>query len=159
VRIREVSVADHDAALAVWRAANAAFLGEEGVGPEQEARVRAHLATPDAFLLLAEDDGAAVGTAVGMHAREDDGAGPPIPGFLHVAMVYVAPDRWGEGIGRALTDELLALARDRGYTRAQLWTHAHNDHAQRLYEGKGFVPSGREQVVDGLRIVHYLRNL
>jgi ribosomal protein S18 acetylase RimI-like enzyme len=94
-----------------------------------------------------------------MHAREDDGAGSPIPGFLHVAMVYVAPDRWGEGIGRALTDELLALARDRGYTRAQLWTHAHNDHAQRLYEGKGFVPSGREQVVDGLRIVHYLRNL
>ena len=157
--IREAGAADHVAALAVWRAANAAFLGDEHAGAEQEARVRKHLETPDAFLLLAEDEGRAVGTAVGMHAREDDGAGPAIPGFLHVAMVYVVPDRWGEGIGRALTDELLAVARRRGYVRAQLWTHAHNDHAQRLYEGKGFVQSGREQVVDGLRIVHYTRNL
>ncbi len=155
MQIREGSAGDHEAAVAVWRAANAAFLGDAHVGPEQEARVRLHLATPDGFLLLAEDDGRVAGMAMGMQGLADDGAGPPIDGLCHVAMVFVDPRRWGEGIGRRLVDAVLAGARERGYVRAQLWTHAHNDHAQRLYEQKGFQASGREQTIDGLRICHY----
>ena len=40
--------------------------------------------------------------------------------------------------------------------RAQLWTHAGNERAQRLYERRGFGRSGREKLDDaGETIVHY----
>ena len=56
-------------------------------------------------------------------------------------------------------DRLLAEARTRGYERAQLWTHADNARARRLYEGRGFVRSGREKPDDdaGDTIRHYER--
>jgi ribosomal protein S18 acetylase RimI-like enzyme len=37
----------------------------------------------------------------------------------------------------------LAEGRERGYSAFQLWTHAHNSRAQRLYEGLQFVRPGR----------------
>ena len=48
----------------------------------------------------------------------------------------------------------------RGYERAQLWTHADNARAQRLYERHGFRRTGREKDDDlGEWIVHYERAL
>jgi ribosomal protein S18 acetylase RimI-like enzyme len=75
--------------------------------------------------------------------------------------VYVAPDRWGLGIGRALVDAVLVEARARGYDHAQLWTQTDNVRARRLYIGCGFVPSGREKLDDDLgdRILHLERAL
>ncbi len=50
----------------------------------------------------------------------------------------------------------LAEGRERGYSAFQLWTHADNSRAQRLYEGLQFVrPAGRMDDVSGERIVHY----
>ena len=43
--------------------------------------------------------------------------------------------------------------------RGQLWTQSDNMRARRLYEGRGFVPSGREKYEFGERIVHYQRAL
>jgi ribosomal protein S18 acetylase RimI-like enzyme len=63
------------------------------------------------------------------------------------------------GIGGRLVDTLLPEARSRGYDRAQLWTQFDNARARRLYEGRGFVPSGREKDEFGERIVHYQRDL
>jgi len=85
-----------------------------------------------------------------------DGAGPPIVGLWFISLVFVVPDRWGEGIGGRTVDAVLAEARSSGYDRAQLWTHRDNRRAQRLYEGRGFCRSGREQEDDlGERIVQY----
>ena len=134
---------DLDPAVAVWQASNTARRGGLPVPAEHEARVRGHAGKPDAFLLVA-----------------DDGAGPPVPGLCHVSTVFVAPNRWGEGIGGRIVDAVLAEARARGYERAQLWTHADNARAQRLYEGRDFQRSGREKDDDlGERIVHYQRAL
>lgn len=57
-----------------------------------------------------------------------------------------------------LVDTMLVEARSRGYEKAQLWTHAGNDRARKLYEGRSFEWSGRE-MDDNLdeRIVHYER--
>jgi hypothetical protein len=53
---------------------------------------------------------------------------------------------------------LLAQAFDRGFASFQLWTHADNERAQRLYEGLGFQRSGREKDDDlGERTVQYVR--
>jgi ribosomal protein S18 acetylase RimI-like enzyme len=157
--IRPTEPGDVEPAIAVWRAANTARRGGRPVSAFEERRVRGAVAKPDAFLLVADDRGV-VGVGLGVQGLADDGAGPPIPGLCHVAMVFVAPDRWGRGIGGRLVDALLAAARARGYCHVQLWTDADNTRAQRLYEARGFGPSGRRKSDDeGEEIVHYVRAL
>lgn len=116
------------------------------------------MARPDTLLLVAQDSGGIVGMAFALPSRADGGAGEPIPGLCFISMVFVAPDRWGGGIGGQLVDAILAMARVRGYDRAELWTHADNERAQGLYERHGFRRSGRELVEDGGdRIIHVER--
>jgi GNAT superfamily N-acetyltransferase len=74
-------------------------------------------------------------------------------------MVFVAPDRWGGGLGGRLVDALLEEVRARGYERAQLWTQTDNARARRLYQRRGFRPSGSEKDEFEERIVHYQRDL
>lgn len=143
----------------MWISANSARREGLQPPPDQEARARGHVVTPGAFLLVAEACGEIVGMALGMQARANDGAGPPVEGLCHISMVFVAPERWGRGIGGRLVDALLAEARARGYDRAQLWTQADNPNAQRLYEGRGFLRSGREKEDLGEWIFHYERAL
>jgi ribosomal protein S18 acetylase RimI-like enzyme len=116
------------------------------------------MAKLDAFLVVADDDKAIIGMALGIQANADDGAGPPIAGLCHVSAVFVASQRWGQGIGRHLVEALLDHARLRGYSAAQLWTHADNQRAQRLYEGMGFRRSSREHDDQGEVIVQYQRS-
>lgn len=154
--IRAGHPSDIDAAVAVWKAANTARRGGVNVPPEHESRVRRYLRKPDTFLAVAAADTGVVGMAVGMQALDDDGAGPPLPGLCHISAVFVHPGSWGRGVGAQLVRQVLAEGRARGYETFQLWTHADNARAQRLYEGLGFVRSGREKNDDfGERIVHY----
>ena len=157
--IRRGGAEDIEPAVAVWLAANT--VRREGLTPrsEQAARARGHVSNPEAFLLIAEDAGDVVGMALGVQALSDDGAGAPVRGLCHISMVFVAPDYWGRGIGGRLVDAMLREARSRGYDRAQLWTQSDNARARRLYEGRGFVLSGREKDEFGERIVHYQRAL
>ena len=160
VLIRRGGPADIEPVVAVWRAATTARGGGRPLPAANETRVRAYLRYPDALLLVADATGTVVGVTLGMQGRADDGTGPPIPGLCHIGMVFVAPDHWGAGIGGQLVDAVLDEARTRGYSRVQLWTHADNVRAQRLYEGRGFRQSGRQQHDDlGERIVHYERTL
>ncbi len=146
-------------ALEVWRAAEEARRGRPP-SPDHGGRVRAHIENPTAFLLVADGTQGIVGMVVGMQGLDDDGAGPPIEGLCHIGAVFVAPDRWGEGLGGELVDAALSEARSRGYNRAQLWTNANNARAHRLYEHRGFRRTGREGQDDfGETIVHYARGL
>ena len=158
--VRLGTPSDIEPAIAVWKASITARRAGRPVPPEHEAQVWFALRKPDAFLLVAEDADAIVGMALGMQGLADEGAGPPVPGLTHVSLVFVAPGRWGEGIGGCLIDAVLDEARLRGYTRAQLWTHADNARGQRLYEGRRFWRSGREKDdAAGERIVHFEREL
>ena len=157
--IRHGEPADFEPAVAVWLAANSARRKGLKPGAKQAARARGHVNNPEAFLLVAEDAGDVVGMALGTQGLADDGAGPPVRGLCHVSMVFVAPAYWGRGIGGRLVDALIPGARSRGYDRAQLWTQVDNARARRLYEGRGFVPSGREKDELGERILHYQRAL
>jgi GNAT superfamily N-acetyltransferase len=159
-RIRPGGPDDFEQAIAVWRAAHEARRSGGTAMPSQEERGRRNIARDDSFLVVADDAGRIVGMALGMPALADDGAGAPVPGLSHIAMVFVAPDRWGQGLGGGLVDAILERARAGGYTRAQLWTHATNVRAQRLYEGRGFARSGREKADDGGEVIGlYAREL
>lgn len=154
--VRAGTSADAEAAIEVWELANVARRGGLPVPAQHEARVHGYLKKADSFLAVADEGGTMVGMALGMQALDDDGAGPPLPGLCHISMVFVHPDHWGEGIGKLLMRHLLDAGLNRGYAGFQLWTHADNNRAQRLYEGLGFRRSGREKDDDlGERIVHY----
>jgi GNAT superfamily N-acetyltransferase len=157
--VRRGEAGDLGPALGAWRAAEEARRGGPA-SPEHGGRVRGHMQNPTAFLFVAEGQGGISGMAVGMQGLADDGAGPPIEGLCHVGAVFVAPGRWGEALGGRLVDAALSEARSRGYGRAQLWTHADNRRAHRLYGRHGFLRTGREKPDDlGETIVHYERVL
>jgi ribosomal protein S18 acetylase RimI-like enzyme len=160
VTLRAGGPGDYEAALAVFRAAEAARSAGRGGRPGSGERVRAHLEDATSFLTVAEVESAVVGMAMGMQGLSEDGAGPPVAGLCHVAAVFVSPRHWGAGVGGRLVDRVLEEARARGYDRAQLWTHADNVRARRLYERRGFEHTGRSKEVErGEIIVHYARQL
>ena len=115
-------------------------------------RVRGYARRKGAFLLVADAAGEVVGMALVTPASSRPSE------VAVVQMVFVAPERWGAGLGGELVEAVLSEARSRGYGRAQLWTHADNTRAQRLYENRGFHRTGREKRDDlGETIVHYER--
>jgi GNAT superfamily N-acetyltransferase len=162
--------ADTAAIARLWTMANVARHAETGLpsGPvagghisEAEHQVHRRLADPAAFAVLGDDDGELVAMTLVVPALERDGAGPdPVPGLAHVTMVAVRPDRWGHGLAALVLDAAQRDARDRGFDRAQLWTHETNQRAQRLYERLGWTASGRTTIDDhGEPIRHYTRDL
>jgi ribosomal protein S18 acetylase RimI-like enzyme len=144
----DVRVAEPDDAETVGRLLhdfNTEF-GDPSPGPAKLAdRVRELLASGDIVVLLG-DGGVSVlyfRPALWTAGRE-----------CYLAELYVAPARRGHGLGRALLDASIALARDTGADYMCLAT-AHDDLAARsLYESAGF--SNRD---DGSLMYFYEREL
>jgi ribosomal protein S18 acetylase RimI-like enzyme len=75
----------------------------------------------------------------------------------YLAELYVVPDRRGNGLGRAMMDFAIDLARERGADHMELTT-AHDDVAARsLYASLGF--TNREGRPDGPVMYYYERDL
>jgi ribosomal protein S18 acetylase RimI-like enzyme len=71
--------------------------------------------------------------------------------------LYVAPDRRGEGLGRALLEAALELSRSRGASFIYLGTSVDDVAARALYEKLGF--TNREGEPDGPMMLFYERDL
>jgi predicted N-acetyltransferase YhbS len=82
---------------------------------------------------VAEQDGAVVGFAVLLEARED---------ACELDGLFVEPGRMRGGVGRALVEDATAIARDRGATRIDVVA---NPQALAFYEAVGFRPAGEAQ--------------
>jgi ribosomal-protein-alanine N-acetyltransferase len=96
---------------------------------------------PGRYYLVAEEDGRVVGYAgllapVPRRARRGPG------GPADVLTMAVAPSRWGQGIGSALLEALLAEAAARGCAEVFLEVRVDNPRAQRLYRRHGFAEAG-----------------
>lgn len=164
-----VRPADSDEAPAVallWEEAHLARRNGRSLPPRQRELVLQRMAAPDALLFVADDParrpsgGAVVGCALGLPGRADDGAGPVVPGLLHLSAVAVAPERWGRRTGGLLVVRVLAEAVAHGYREAQFWAQADNARANRLCRSLGFRRTGRARVDDwGELVVHYRRRL
>ncbi|HEY4097362.1 MAG TPA: GNAT family N-acetyltransferase [Baekduia sp.] len=113
-----------------------------------------------AWIQVAEEDGRIVGVvafARGQVSRDDRTV---VPGLAHVSAVFVAPDRWRQGIARTLLDAAEDAMRERGFERAQLWT-LEGSPAERLYTALGWARDGRRDVFPpmGLDTVAYVKAL
>lgn len=75
----------------------------------------------------------------------------------YVAELYVVPDRRGHGLGRALMEAAIELARSRGADLIDLGTSEDDVVARHLYERLGF--TNREGGPDGPVMYYYEREL
>jgi GNAT superfamily N-acetyltransferase len=145
VRVRPGAAADIERAVDVYVRSNLAR--RHGPWPNQAARtefVSRRLADPEGWFFLAGVGDEAVGMVAVVPLLGDDGGGDPIPGGWFVSLIFVVPERWGEGIGGALLDAALEEAAHRGGTEVRLWTDEDdNERAHRLYRSRGFEPTGR----------------
>jgi GNAT superfamily N-acetyltransferase len=144
ILVRLGSAADIDAAVSVYERSNLAR--RQGVWPNRGARVervREHLRDPGSWFLVANDGPTLVGMGSAEPLLGENRAGPPIPGGCFLNLLFVVPERWGEGIGGVLLDAVLAEAKRRDYVRIHLWTHEDNERSHRLYRSRGFSPTGR----------------
>jgi GNAT superfamily N-acetyltransferase len=94
---------------------------------------RSTLADPNVDAYVAEVGGTAVGT-VTVDAE-----------FLR--QLYVVPEHWGTGVGSALLERGLERMRERGATRAKLWTLEDNARGRRFYEARGWTLTDETRVV------------
>lgn len=106
---------------------------------EDEARPlpawRARLEDPGVATFVATADGADAGLATGTAYHGSGGA-------AGLFSMWVAPASRGRGIGGALVDAVVAWACAAGYRRLLLDVADGNLPAIRLYEGRGFAPTG-----------------
>ena len=151
-RVRPATVADAAAIAAVdvasWRAAYRGIMPdvyldalsvvrktsdwERSLGRERERGKRT---------LVAEIGGDIAGFAT---------VGPDIEarGIGLLFLMYVAPERWGSGCGRALMTASEAALRELGYEQAVLWVLEANTRARHFYEAAGWRPEGTRRTSD-----------
>jgi GNAT superfamily N-acetyltransferase len=100
---------------------------------------RRWLASPGAFVLVAERDGRAIGHAVVSFGGGYDGWGPG-ERIADLHDLAVLPDERGAGVGTALMDTLDKQLTAAGVEHLRLRVVAANDAALRFYERRGLTP-------------------
>jgi GNAT superfamily N-acetyltransferase len=149
--VRDADLDDSDAIGRLLHDFNREF-DEPTPGPRQLAdRLRELLAAGETRVLLAGDgpDGLAVlrfRPAIWSLALE-----------CYLAELYVVPARRGRGLGRALMQAAMELARREGADRMELGTSDDDVVARALYESLGFI--NREGKPDGPVMYFYEREL
>jgi ribosomal protein S18 acetylase RimI-like enzyme len=141
--IRRAGAEDGDVVARLLRAFNAEY---DDPAPPQELmaeRIRVLLEHGDTIILVAGEPPCALSVT-----RFRPGLwSPKLEAYL--AELYVVPERRGHGIGRALMDATMVMARERGADTMELGTGEADVAARALYESLGFTntehgPGGAE---------------
>ena len=129
LHIQTAQAADHTHWLPLWHG----FLGFYGVtlDPAVTAATWARIIAPEHRMTcrIAFDDGQAVGFAI-HHAHCSTWV---VGDDVYLEDLFVAPQARGQGVGRALIEDLIAIGRTRGWHRLYWNTDRGNAAAQRLY--------------------------
>jgi ribosomal protein S18 acetylase RimI-like enzyme len=132
VAIRRARPEDADVVARLLRDFNQEYEDPAPPQAEMAERIRVLLAHGDTVILLSGEPPVAIAV---MRFRPGLWS-PALEGYL--AELYVVPDRRGRGIGRALTEEAIAVARAEGADTMELGTGEDDVAARRLYESLGF---------------------
>jgi GNAT superfamily N-acetyltransferase len=135
---------DVDTAVSVYERSNLARRrGDWPSRPSRVAQVTAHLHDIASWFLIGHDGDEAVAMALVQPFRASGGTGQVIAGTLFLSLIYVLPDRWGQGIGGTMLDVVIAESARRGCRRIYLWTHEQqNERAHQLYRSRRFAQTG-----------------
>jgi len=114
--------------------------------PEPRARAWARaIDDEDPAVIVAVDDRDVPIGFVAVGASRDGDAEPHVG---EVVALYLDPDRWDRGEGRALLASGVARLREAGFTTASLWVLTSNERTIRFYERAGWRANGDERVED-----------
>jgi len=152
VSVRRATPQDTDAIGRLLHDFNTEFEDETPGPPALAERFRELLADDATAVLLAGEgpDGIAVlrfRPAIWSTALE-----------CYLAELYVVPDRRGRGLGRALVEAAMDLARDQGADHMDLGTSTDDVAARALYERLGFTNRDGDRP-DGPSMLYYERDL
>jgi GNAT superfamily N-acetyltransferase len=132
--------------LAAWRAAYGAHLPEDvwgDFGANSAARFARTIGDGSRLAFVAVAADRVVGYTLYGPARDDD-----LPdGTGEIYAIYVHPEAWSTGAGRALMAATLAALGD---SPAILWVLTMNERARRFYAIAGFVPDGAQKLAEML---------
>lgn len=127
----------------------------------EDRAARYELASEDPqkpFTMVAVCDGAIVGFASTMPARDND-----LTGYGELCALYVDPDHWGRGVGVALVEAARGWLAESGFEWAALWVLAGNTRAERFYRNDGWAADSlqRTDIVWGVTVeeLRYRREL
>ncbi|HEX4959657.1 MAG TPA: GNAT family N-acetyltransferase [Thermoanaerobaculia bacterium] len=111
----------------------------------REATWRTTLQAETSEVYVAEESQEIIGWISVSRCQDPDSS--PITGELYA--IYVAPEHWGSGAGRALWKRGESYLRASGFLDVVLWVLKENRRALRFYEVAGFAPDpGREKVIE-----------
>jgi GNAT superfamily N-acetyltransferase len=100
--------------------------------------------TGDAPAWLAERHGRSIGFVASGPPRDDD---VPLPA-AEVYAIYVMPDSWRSGAGKALLTTAVDHWKDRGAGTLALWVLEANARGRAFYDAMGWRADGRRQQID-----------
>ena len=136
--IRTATLRDAETLFDIQKAASlVAFAGVfTNEFPDEEIRAdwAAKLADPDRAVLIAEQNG----TALGFATRA--------PEMLE--QLFILPAAQGSGVGSALHDAVLDRERAAGRQTCRLWVLEANTRARAFYERRGWRPDGETRLLD-----------
>ena len=139
VEVREAAIEDFDRLGTICEAAYRALPGGE-LSDDYAAILRdvADRAKHDVVLAAYNDDGTPLGCVTYVRDLDSPSAEVMLEGEAGVRMLAVDPSAWGRGIGRALMDACIELAREDGKQRVVLSSTTHMETAHRMYTKLGF---------------------
>ena len=127
---------------------------------EREAVWHTSIARGTPELWVAESQTLVIGWAAFGPSRDADAE----PNTGELEAIYVLPDHWSTGAGRALWQTASVRLGQRGFSRVTLWALEDNGRAARFYRAAGFAPdpsSRKPQERGGKRLweIRYTRRI
>lgn len=128
-----------------WQVAYQGLMPDDyllGLRPEDRAQryTFASLDPTQPHTVVAVEADAILGFATTAPARDEDAAGQG-----ELCALYVQPDSWGRGVGRALASAARGNLYQLGFRQAVLWVVAGNARAQQFYRADGWTPDGQRR--------------
>lgn len=112
--------------------------------PERGAeRLRLYLAERREDVWVAESEGRLAGFVMFGPSRDGDASDEDSTG--EIRGLYVAPESWRRGIGKALCACAESHSLGAGFAEISLWVLKGNAHARRFYESRAFFSDGAEK--------------
>jgi ribosomal protein S18 acetylase RimI-like enzyme len=130
-----------------WRSAYRGLVPDEFLDSldycQRSRRFREALAAGSEETYLAEEDGEPIGILT-LGACRDADVDQATAG--EIWGIYLAPQHWRKGLGRAIFQRAEQMLQARGYTLATLWVLEGNQQARRFYEAMGFETDGASRL-------------
>ncbi len=134
--------------VSTWQAAYRGLLPSaylDALDPQHEVdrrRAQIRAGSPRTGCLVCETEGLVDGFSSFGPGRDVD-----LKTLGEIYALYVLPQFWGTGRGRALLGEALRRLHSAGFRQATLWLLKGNQRAARFYQAAGFIPAGARKTV------------